>query len=50
MQVNLKTWKRHLGLEYDNPGYLCVSRDMPQKTYEAKFRSENLLENGNKNR
>ena len=33
-----------------NPGSLCHVGIKILRTYEAKFRSENLLENGNKNR
>ena len=32
-----------------NPCSLCVSRNITWVTYKAKFRSENMLENGNKN-
>ena len=41
-------------LTIGNPGSLCVTRDITQVNYREhmrrKFRSENLLENGNKNR
>ena len=33
-----------------NPGSLCASRDTTLVNTENMFRSENLLENGNKNR
>ena len=37
------------GVTTGNPGSLCVGK-YREHNYKAKFRSENLLENGNKNR
>ena len=49
--VHTMKWPECLYPTTGNPGSLCVcvSRNVTCVNIEAKFRSENLLENGNKN-